>query len=121
LKAAVLHFYETADSFMAPDFTLLRELKGADVTVVRVPAMHHHHFADLGAWVGRIRGLATATLGSADTGHQYETVLDLSRAFLDDRLKGATGGFSRALKRATSSGRPDAQVLVERLGSNGRH
>lgn len=44
----LLHFYETADTFMAPDFTLLRSLPLRDLSLRRADPLHHVHFTTLG-------------------------------------------------------------------------
>jgi dienelactone hydrolase len=44
----ILHLYETVDSFMSPDFTLLRSLQASELTLVEVPELHHVHFTTLG-------------------------------------------------------------------------
>lgn len=47
-RVPILHFYETADPFMAPDFTLLRGLPSAELTLREVHGLHHVHFTTLG-------------------------------------------------------------------------
>lgn len=44
----ILHFYEELDDFMAPDFTLLRSLPSASLTLRTVDGLHHPHFTTLG-------------------------------------------------------------------------
>jgi dienelactone hydrolase len=58
----LLHFYETADAFMAPDFTLLRSLPSRNLSLRRADPLHHVHFTTLGfgaaadAALGRVVG-----------------------------------------------------------------
>lgn len=70
LSSNVYHFYETLDAFMKPDFTLLSELSGSSVWVMRVPDLHHQHFTSLGAWIERVHGLLDATHGFAAGGRE---------------------------------------------------
>src|SRR5207237_6365053 len=42
-RLPILHIYEQLDAFMAPDFSLLRSLPGADVRLVRANHLHHMH------------------------------------------------------------------------------
>jgi dienelactone hydrolase len=44
----ILHFYETADPFMAPDFNFLRTLPLAELTLREVRGLHHVDFTTLG-------------------------------------------------------------------------
>jgi dienelactone hydrolase len=44
----ILHFYETADEFMAPEFTLLRGLPSTSLTLRKAEGLHHVHFTTLG-------------------------------------------------------------------------
>lgn len=110
----VLHVYETLDPFMAPDFTLLRELSAADVELVRVPAMHHHHFTSLGALGARVAGLAAATRASDTTAVAWETVAAMTAAFLDEHVRGEGGGFARAAELARAR---IPAIVVEPLGA----
>ena len=120
LTASVLHFYETADAFMAPDFTLFRELKNADITVALVSGLHHHHFADLGAWVGRVPGLDKATGATTDSAPSYRTMLDVSRAFLDARLKGNKSGFVEARDLSAVAAHDRPALIYDRLDTISR-
>jgi dienelactone hydrolase len=80
LRAPVLHFYERLDPFMAPEFGLLRSLTASDRWLVEVPAMHHHHFASLGAASVTQPALAPALGATGETAGAY---LAVARATLD--------------------------------------
>ncbi len=44
----ILHFYETADASMTPDFTLLRSLATRDLTLRELKGLEHPHFTTAG-------------------------------------------------------------------------
>ena len=46
--APILHFYETGDPAMVPDFTLLRSLPVRDLTLRELKGLEHAHFTTLG-------------------------------------------------------------------------
>jgi dienelactone hydrolase len=100
LRAPILHFYERLDPFMAPDFGLLRSLGPAERWLEPVPAMHHHHFASLGAVSGAYPALRPALAASAETARAYASVAAATRDFLDAFLKDDTAARAR-LRRAT--------------------
>jgi dienelactone hydrolase len=83
LRAPVLHFYERLDPFMAPDFGLLRSLTASDRWLVEVPAMHHHHFASLGAVSVTRPALAPALGATGETARAYLAVARAALGFLD--------------------------------------
>jgi hypothetical protein len=79
----VLHFYERLDSFMRPDFTLLRALDHADRWLVEVPGLHHHHFTSLGA-VSLARPSLRSALGATEeTARGYASIARATLAFVD--------------------------------------
>ena len=57
----LLHFYETLDAFMKPDFSMISELHFASRTLSPVSAMYHTHFTTYGFAVGRYADLARLT------------------------------------------------------------
>jgi len=81
-RIPVLHFFETLDGPMAPDWTTLRRLEAADVWIARTDDLHHHHFSDLGAACARWPEIARVTLGTPRTGAAYASVLEWTLAFL---------------------------------------
>jgi dienelactone hydrolase len=59
--AAILHFYEELDPYMAPDFTLLRAVAHGGLDLVPTAGMHHHHFTALGFAAAAEPEIARAT------------------------------------------------------------
>ena len=64
---ALLHFYEELDSFMAPDFTLLRSLHFAELELVPSADLHHVHFTTYGFVAGVFPDIARATRATPST------------------------------------------------------
>jgi hypothetical protein len=97
----LLHIYEEADSFVAPDFSLLRSLTAADRWIVRAAHLHHVHFTEVGAALAGFPALARATAADPDTPTAYEDVARTTMAFLEaafaDR-KHAAARIDQALK-----------------------
>jgi dienelactone hydrolase len=114
LETPILHFYETLDSFMSPDFGLLASLSGAPITVAQVPAMHHHHFTDLGGWIARVPGLTEATGATEATASAHRMMWDVTRAFLDSHVRGDARAFPAAQAAAsrTDGSQPNVQFAV---------
>jgi dienelactone hydrolase len=83
MHAPVLHIYETLDSFMKPDWTLLESLRNAPVWIGHADAMHHHHFTSLGGLGAGFETLSAATGGTAATTHSFVEVASAVREFLD--------------------------------------
>jgi dienelactone hydrolase len=63
----LLHFYEELDAFMAPDFTLLRRLRFAELELVRSTELHHAHFTTYGFVAGVFPDIARATRATPST------------------------------------------------------
>jgi len=82
-KLPILHIYEQLDAFMAPDFTLLRSLPGADLRLVRATHLHHMHFTTVGDAVGKFPALAKVTHADAWTPQAYSDVSGATVAFLE--------------------------------------
>lgn len=112
-RIPVLHFYETLDAPMTPDWVTLRKLETADVWIARTDDLHHHHFTDLGAACARWPQIAQSTIGTARTGDAYASVLAWTLAFLEtpapidagallERAPGASGAPERLAARAAS-------------------
>lgn len=88
LRAHVLHFYETEDAFMTPDFTLLADLREADIVLAHTPGLHHHHFTSLGHWCDRVPGLPTATRGDSATSATVFRIERTTVAFMRRHVRG---------------------------------
>jgi dienelactone hydrolase len=90
-KLPILHIYEQLDAFMAPDFTLLRSLPGADVRLVRATHLHHMHFTTVGDAAGQFPALAKVTQADARTTQAYTDVANATVAFLEAALADKRG------------------------------
>src|SRR5438067_13452124 len=104
-KLPILHFYEQLDAFMAPDFSLLRSLPGADVRLVRASHLHHMHFTTVGEAVGQFPALAQVTHADSRTPRAYDDVANATVAFLKATLADAPGRarIDRALSHLGST------------------
>jgi dienelactone hydrolase len=100
-KLPILHIYEQLDAFMAPDFTLLRSLPGADLRLVRATHLPHMHFTTVGDAAGRFPALAKVTQADARTPQAYADVANATVAFLKAALSDAPGRarIDRALSK----------------------
>ena len=83
----VLHFYERLDSFMTPDFTLLRSLRTNSLTLREVRHVHHAQFTTYGYATARLPGLAAAMHAEAATTESLRAVIEETRSFLDRELQ----------------------------------
>ncbi len=92
----VLHFYETLDAVMTPDWAILRSLAAQDVWIAKTTGLHHHHFTVLGAASGVFPEVGHATGAAGLTGQQYAAVVELTRGFLDAVVRGDSTLFHRA-------------------------
>ena len=85
VRAPILHFYETIDSYMTPDFSLLLSFSRAERWTRQVP-LHHHLFSSLGAASISQPALRSALAATESTGAAYAAVegetLDFLNAFL---------------------------------------
>lgn len=86
MHAPVLHIYETLDSFMTPDWTLLKSMHNAPVWIGEASAMHHHHFTSLGGLGSGYEALLVATGGTEATTRSFVDVATTVRGFLDARM-----------------------------------
>ena len=84
-RLPILHIYEQLDTFMAPDFSLLRSLPGADVRLVRANHLHHMHFTAVGEAAGQFPALAQVTHADARTAQAWGDVANATIAFLEGR------------------------------------
>jgi dienelactone hydrolase len=101
-KLPILHIYEQLDAFMAPDFSLLRSLPGADLRLVRASHMHHMHFTTVGEAVGQFPALAQVTHADARTSQAWRDVANATVAFLQGHALSHLGSNLTITKRAHS-------------------
>ena len=83
----ILHFYETLDPFMTPDFGLLRSLRTAELDLVPTHALHHVHFTTYGFVAAVDPAIAAATGATAETGPEAAGVARRTARFLELRLR----------------------------------
>src|SRR5436305_1773936 len=104
-RLPILHIYEQLDAFMAPDFSLLRSLPGADVRLVRANHLHHMHFTTVGEAAGQFPALAQVTHADARTAQAWGDVANATVAFLTATLADAPGRarIDRALSHLGST------------------
>ena len=100
-KLPILHIYEQLDSFMAPDFSLLRSLRGADLHFVRASHLHHMHFTTVGEAIGKFPALAKVTHADARTEQAWTDVANATVAFLQGRALSRLGSNLTATKKAS--------------------
>jgi dienelactone hydrolase len=84
----ILHYYETADQFMTPEFTLLRSLPSRSLTLRKVDGLHHVHFTTLGF-------AAALDPALADAVHLEPNAVAALRATFDELLGFLQGRSSK--------------------------
>jgi dienelactone hydrolase len=94
----ILHLYETADSFMSPDFALLRQLRGP-LTVEEVSGLRHVHFTTLGFKAVEDPEMGRLTAMGTDGPVTIRNMATRVLAFLQQHLN-AAGGNGQALSAA---------------------
>jgi hypothetical protein len=88
----LLHLYQPGDEVVAPDFELLRSLRGADRWLIRVEGLRHFDFTSLGAAAAVAPGLVPP--GRApEIAKSWAATATLTRLFLDDHLRAAPEPF----------------------------
>jgi dienelactone hydrolase len=83
----VLHFYEEMDAFMAPDFTLLKGLRIAELDTVRTSDLRHTHFTTYGFLAGMFADITRVTRATPATGASIASVAVRTGEFLKIRLR----------------------------------
>jgi dienelactone hydrolase len=83
----VLHFFETLDPFMKPDFTLLESLHIRELTLQPTRGMHHTHFTTYGFAAAVFPDIARVTRATKETGGGVVAVANGTLALLDRRLR----------------------------------
>jgi dienelactone hydrolase len=83
----VLHFYETLDPFMKPDFTLLERLDTRGLTLEPTRGMHHTHFTTYGFAAALFPDIARVTQATGETDRGVVAMAKKTRAFLDRELR----------------------------------
>lgn len=83
----ILHFYETLDAFMTPDFGLLKSLHTSELRLVPTEGMHHAHFTTYGSAATGFADLARLTEATPATAGAVRDVAERTAAFLRERLR----------------------------------
>jgi dienelactone hydrolase len=83
----LLHFYETIDAFMKPDFTLLESLQTVKLTLQPTQGMHHTHFTTYGFAAGVYPAIAKVTQATPETRASVVAVAKQTLAFLKQALR----------------------------------
>lgn len=83
----ILHFYETLDDFMAPEFGLLKSLRTSELRLVPTEGMHHAHFTTYGSAATEFADLARLTGATTSTAGAVRGVAEQTATFLRDRLR----------------------------------
>jgi dienelactone hydrolase len=112
-RLPVLHVYEDADEFMAPDFDLLRSLAGERL-LVRLEGMRHVHFTALGLAAGASPELARAVSADADTPRRLAVAVEYARCFLDAHVRGLARARADLAREPAAWGLPPGLVTVQR-------
>jgi dienelactone hydrolase len=113
----ILHIYESLDSFMAPDFSLLRSLSAANRWIVKAQHLHHLHFTVIGDAVPQFPALASATGADRATGAASQEVLRMTLRFLQVAFDGRTPAPSRFATVFAGAERGESLTLEETLPS----
>ncbi len=82
----ILHFYETLDSFMSPDFGLLHRLHTDSLEIVPTSDLHHIHFTTYGFVARDFPAIAKLTHATPATGPAAVGVARQTGAFLQRSL-----------------------------------
>jgi hypothetical protein len=109
----IVHVYEDLDPFMAPDFSLLRSLAGADRWIVRSAHLHHVHFTEIGAAVGAFPALASVTRADAETPAAYEDVARTTVALLQAVVSADREHAATRIDRALKSGARNLRAITK--------
>lgn len=83
----LLHLYQPGDEVVAPDFELVRSLRGADRWLIRVEGLRHVDFSSLGAAAAVAPELALPGR-AASTAEAWASTVRMTGAFLDAHLQG---------------------------------
>jgi dienelactone hydrolase len=97
-RTPLLHIFQEGDPIVQPDFTLIRSLRAATRTLVRVDSLPHAGFATLGFVAGTIRGFQIGTTAS-DLAGRASTVAAVTLNFLDSVVKGRDAALLDVLGR----------------------
>ena len=83
----LMHLYQPGDEVVAPDFELVRSLRGADRWLIRVEGLRHFDFTSLGAAATVAPELAPPGR-AASTAAAWASTVRMTGVFLDAHLQG---------------------------------
>lgn len=86
-RTPLLHVFQVGDTIVQPDFTLIRSLRSATRTLVRVDSLPHAGFTTLGFVAGSIPGFRIGAPAS-DLAGRATAVAALTLNYLDAVVKG---------------------------------
>jgi dienelactone hydrolase len=110
IRAPILHVFEDADDFMAPDLAFVAGLAASDRLFVRVADLGHFEFTTYGMASAVIPGLNPLAAGRR-LDEKVDAVFRYVRAFLDAAIKGDAGGRA-FLVRSPGENRLPAELLT---------
>ena len=111
----LLHFYEELDSFMAPDFTLLRSLHFATLDLVHSTDLHHVHFTTYGFVAGAFPDIARATRATPSTTAALAAVAAKTADFLRRLRQGIARDSLSSLTEASRAPATGARATAAPL------
>jgi hypothetical protein len=85
LKMPFLHFYEDIESFINPDFELIKSMTACERTLMKIEQMHHFYFSTFGIVTATIPGFTKEP--ESDLQLKWEAVSSYTLNFLDASLK----------------------------------
>lgn len=83
----LLHFYETEDAFMKPDFTFLKSVGAEALHTERIAGLHHVHFSTTGFAAAALKEVGRLTQAPDDTAASLAYIALRTRRFLEIHLR----------------------------------
>lgn len=87
ITVPILHIYQDIESFVVPDFELVNSLVNSERYLIKVEDMKHGFFYNLGMAIGVIPGFDLPGVDKDSTKMKFETVNQITLAFLNTYLK----------------------------------
>jgi len=113
LHAPVLHFYETVDAVMSPDFGLLVALSGSTRRIVRVDGLAHRHFSSFGWAAAAIPALDAP---DPERGERCAQVAREALRFLESALRGTAAPAAELPRFEWPADRPPLRSVAGPVG-----
>jgi dienelactone hydrolase len=113
-RVPILHIFEDADDFTAPDFTLLASLAKSDRHLVRVSDLSHFEFITYGMATAVVPGLnPEASRRRLDL--KVAAIFAYTRAFLDAQIKQDSAARSFLARSPAQNGLPGEVLTLARM------